>query len=182
MPFGTLTPEMEARIAPLVNNKTVWDLGAGDLSYAKRLLHLGAPHVVAVDKAIQGTPPKDIQVIEAYFDEITTTLLPEHIEIAFLSWPANRHMPGLQNLLDRSHIVIYLGSNTNGTACGTPNLIRTLASRSLLDELPHPRNSLLIYGPRLTQPRTLAGEEIAALSGQLITFEEAQRLATETRP
>ena len=50
MPYGLLTPSMQALIVPLVADKAVWDLGAGDLAYARLLLDLGAQEVVAVDK------------------------------------------------------------------------------------------------------------------------------------
>lgn len=179
MPCGTLTQEMEALLAPLVADRVVWDLGAGDLVYAHRLLALGASTVVAVDKELHGINSvwdTRIHILGTSFDRLVP---PARIEVAFLSWPQNYPMPALEHLLTRADIVIYLGCNTGGSACGTPRLLTRLMTRELLGHVPLRRNTLLVYGEPRKRSGPMTGEEFAALSQTLLTFEEAERAALE---
>lgn len=181
MPFGLLTNEMEALVAPHVERRIVWDLGAGDLMYAHRLLKLGAAHVVAVDKELPqiNVPPNfGLTIRQSYFHEIER--LDEDIEVAFMSWPRNGNVPGLARMVDRSRVVVYLGSNTDGSACGDVELfLDHLCHRELLGHVPHRRNSLLIYGRPRRREKPLTGEEFAMLSGNMMPFETAQQEAAK---
>jgi hypothetical protein len=181
MPYGLLTPSMKALLAPYVAGKVVWDLGAGDLTYAGLLADLGARKVIAVEKD-RDMPDSDhlrVMVLRAYFHEIE---VPEQIEVAFLGWPANYNMAGLLGLLAVSKIVVYLGSNVGGSACGPTTLFRPLGQREPLAHEAHRRNSLIIYGEA---PRTspLLPEEYASLTGQFFpTLEDAERAASAEEP
>lgn len=172
MPCGLLTMRMANAIRPFVTDRTVWDLGAGDLGYSRKLLELGACGVTAVDKSFSRvTPDPQIILVEQGFNDIT----PPKIDVAFLSWPWATQIPGLIRLLQASRIVIYLGCNTDGTACGPKPVFHYLTRREIIWHLPHPRNSLIIYGPTEAPGRPLVGEECAATQESLLSFEEAQR-------
>lgn len=174
MPFGTLTNGMLATIQPQVVDLEVWDLGAGDLGHAHTLLGIGAMRIIAVDKSDRGgsvlsTP--GIEFNHAPFKDIDVSLA--GIRVAFLSWPMNYRMPGLIGLLERSERVIYLGSNTDGCACGWPDLFHHFLGRELVAHVPHKKNSLLVLGDPLDEPRASTPEEYAALSGEMMTFDRA---------
>lgn len=171
MPFGILTPEMEAVVQPLIRDHVVWDLGAGDLTHAQRMLTLGARQVVAVDKNLSPQRlPWGIQGIRAYFEAVKAP--PEGIHVAFLSWPVNRaHQPGLVPLLAASRVVIYLGSNMDGSACGGKALFRYLSGRAVLGHVPHTHNTLITYGDPLPDgegSRPLIPEEWVALHDEQV--------------
>jgi len=182
LPYGRLTPVMEPLIAEIIHGKEVWDLGAGDLDHAKHLLRLGADRVMAVDKEgfsaskFRGTA---IHPIHSYFQDVIPPA--QGIEVAFVSWPANNRLPGLTDLLRASRVVIYLGNNTGGAACGGLEMFDHLTRRKVVFHLPERRNSLIIYGDPLPEDerRPLLGEELAFVSGMLMSFEAAQETATE---
>ena len=180
MPYGLLTPDMEALVAEHVSGSVVWDLGAGDLIYALRLLELGAGHVVAIDKdLVQINTPAGagLTLRRDYFADIEPV---GEIEVAFLSWPRNGAIWGLEDLLAKARKVIYLGCNTGGSACADEHLFRSqLCPRELLGHIPHPRNSLLVYGEQGKRTGPLTGEEFAVLSRTLMAFEEAQEAARQ---
>lgn len=178
--FGTMTPQMRGAISPYVYGELVWDLGAGDLWHSKMLVALGATGVVAVDKEeLPPSPDPRIRTTRSYFDAVETP--PEGLSVAYLAWPINHaHIPGLGQLLSRSRTVVYIGSNTHGSACGGPSLMAHLASRSVLAHIPDPQNSLIIYGEWVGK-RALLPEEWAALHPERMwTLEEATE-ATSVR-
>lgn len=173
--FGVLTQEMTHALVPHVRGRVVWDLGAGFLLHANDLVtRYGATSVVAVDKEEMPEPtsPKITRVRSRFHD---LTLPKEGIEVAFLAFPQNIPLPGLVEVLRRSQRVIYFGSNTDGTACGDKNLFGHLREREVLSHVPHPRNSLIVYGEE--HPgwrRALVPEEWAALHPEKMwSFEEA---------
>lgn len=176
MPYGTLTTVMEHTLRSHVQGQVVWDLGAGDLAWSQRLVQLGAKKVVAVDKEpMQGRPGK-VEIRKGYFHDIEPSA-PDIIPVAFLSWPANYPQRGLLELLDRALKVIYLGKNTDGSACGWPVLFANFYFRNLLAHVPHKGNSLLVYDTyRLPNegPRRLVAEEYAPLQPEMLSWEEVE--------
>ena len=178
--YGVWTHEMEETIRPFIECRVVWDLGAGLLSNTHRLLRLGASHVVAVDKERHPTGtfscPKRVTLIQSYFADLEVP--PEGIRVALLSWPVNYHMKGLISILRECNIVIYLGSNTDGSACGWPGLWKHFQGREVLAHIPHRSNSLIVYGNTLQgENRSLVGEEVAATSEFCLSFESAEKAA-----
>jgi len=178
--FGEVTDHMSQTLREYVEGKEVWDFGAGDLLHAKRLLRLGAKHVFAVDK--EGQPHSryrgwPITPVKSYYVDVEPP--PSGFPVAWVSWPTNHTLVGLVPLLERAETVIYLGSNTDGAACGWPGLFNHLHFREVLAHIPHRRNSLIVYGRQLSEAerRPLLGEEAAALGGVLIKFDEAQDMA-----
>lgn len=178
MSYGQLHPEAQEIVAQLVRDKEVWDLGAGFGDFCRRLLRLGARKVVAIEKAWKQHPPDfgtlNIDVRAEYFKDVEPPS--EGIEVAFLSWPFNIRMEGLIELLKASETVIYLGSNAQGNACGYPELFEHFRSREIKAYIPSLNDTFILYGPAdLETPRIeLKGEEYAAISGKLMSFDDLE--------
>jgi len=176
MPHGYLNDEMEEAIAKLIQGKTVWDLGAGDYGHARRLVELGASKVIAIDKEIsKDCGPLNIEPRMCYFKDVEVPS--EGIDVAWVSWPCNYPLLGLKRLLEGSKLVIYLGLNTDGNACGPKDIWEHLACREIVSHVPNRRNSLIAYGGALKKPRQLLGEEFAVLDGRMMSFKEAAERA-----
>lgn len=148
MPFGLLTDEMITTIQPLVAGKSVWDFGAGDMTYALMMHEMGA-HVTAIDKEdmpdVRGV--RRLQCAFSVLQEARTE--PLDIDVAFVSWPVN-YSCDLGDLVDSVPVVIYLGLNCShrGTACGGPGFWASVVGRERLHVIEHVRNNLIVYGPR----------------------------------
>lgn len=159
--YGTVTPEMVGVIREYVQGRCVWDLGAGDLAYAHHLVRRwGAEKVVAVDKEEMPQPRRRaVFRVQKYFADVQ---MPQAgVDVVFLSFPQNTRLAGLVRLLGKSKVVIYLGCNTGGTACGDQELFLHLTGREVLAHVPHERGSLVVYGGACAQ-RSLVPEEWAA--------------------
>jgi hypothetical protein len=179
--YGMWLPQMDAVVRPLVQGHTAYDFGAGTLGHSFRLLELGASSVVAVDKnpfnpsLHHGYPIQALGRIR--FHQVVVP--PGGIKVALLAFPDNHPLDGLIPLLKRCETVIYLGSNVGGTACGWPALWDYLHFREIVGHVPHPKNSLIAYGRHLeaSERRPLKGEELAACSGIVLSFSDAERTA-----
>lgn len=159
--WGVFTPEMTEAVRPFVLGQHVWDLGAGHLGHAERLLDLGASRVTVVDK--KNLPSSVDPRIEVRGNCLFSDLVPGPMDVIWWSWPINHYCEGLDALLDQAEIVIYLGCNVNGTACGDIlHFDRLIRSRRRIEaHVPHPRNSLIIYGAPYQRQVPLLPEEIA---------------------
>ena len=153
--FGRLSEEMENEIERVVKNRIVFDLGAGDLGFSKRLVEMGAAHVVAIDKALPKgkTRSKRITLCPVYFDQYRASGLrmPSREDVAFVSWPSNRPMPGFLDFTAMAGTVIYLGKNTDGNCCAWPEFFFQCNLRKVLAHVPDRRNDLIIYGDALKE-------------------------------
>jgi hypothetical protein len=156
MPYGTMTPEMEETIRPYVAGRRVWDVGAGDLTYAHRLLDLGAD-VIAADKEyiLDAT---GIRTYRGTFAQMAQAA--ESFPVAFVSWPPN-HPCQLDRVTAKTDVVIYLGQNSRerGTACGGPGFWGDVSRRPVLAIVEHPQNTLIVYGPGEDHTRDMLDEE-----------------------
>ena len=173
MPYGRLNAKQEAEVRRWVEGYHVHDLGAGDLVLSHKLLDLGAIHVTAIDRELSegrtATRDRRITCFQEHFHNTH-----DQISTAFVSWPCNWQDSGLLRLLTRTSIILYLGTNTRGTACGGPDLFGYLTQREVLAYEPWVENTLIVYGPRriFREPR---GEEKAALnSNRIWSYEEAE--------
>jgi hypothetical protein len=190
--YGQLTPHAQEIVSKLVRDKIVWDLGAGEGHFCRRLLRLGARKVVAVEKAWNSGNPGihwgrpdfgtlNIDVRPNYFKDVEVP--PEGIEVAFLSWPFNIYMEGLQELLRASRTIIYLGSNVQGNACGYLEMFEHFREREIEAYLPKLDNTFIVYGDVLDEPRTeLVGEEKAVFGGKIISFEDSEEGGAPMHP
>lgn len=171
---GTLTREQSNVLAAFVRDRVVHDLGAGTDELSDLLVEYGAEKVIAIDKAWLGreASPK-VEVHNCYFHKFSG---PDP-DIAFLSWPVNWKVDGLIEILEKARLVIYLGTNTGGSACGWPDLFEHLLRRSIVAHAPDWRNTLTVYGSpcEMQGPRT--GEEFAMLSGGCWNYDEAEAKA-----
>jgi len=168
MSYGTLNAAQEECLKKLVVGKIVYDLGAGDLVLAHKLIELGAK-VIAVEKenffidnALTPNPTMqaslEIEVRQQYFQDMD-----DDIDIAFVSWPDN-YDNGLLPILKRTKTIIYLGKNTDMSMCGTPALFRYLLTRKIEEHVPARPNTLICYSEQLDKPRWMpVPEEDAAL-------------------
>jgi len=169
MGFGRLTKKQEDIVRDYVRGQTVHDLGAGDLMLSRTLLTLGATRVVAIDKSLPRSHNRRIECVEEYFHSYV-----EGIQTAFVSWPCNWQDLGLLRLVMRCQVVLYLGTNTQGTMCGGREFFEYLTGREILAYEPDPKNTLIVYGDKLVE-RPLRGEEKAALNvSRIWSFEEAE--------
>jgi hypothetical protein len=142
--WGSLNTKQHAIVASYVAGKTVHDLGAGDLKLSKILADMGAD-VVAVEPNTECFPaqlPKNIKIVPSYFNNFRGP-----VDMAFMSWPST-HTTGVDRIVKKSRIVIYLGTNMNGTACGYLELWDMLCKREILDISVDRKNTLIVYGPQ----------------------------------
>lgn len=170
--YGLLTREMRLVLSEHVKDRIVHDLGSGDLTRACELSDLGASSVVAVDRRFPYTRrdlPRNVFFYQMNFEELLSEI--DHpIDVAFVAWPFNAHLPGLLELLTRAKTVIYLGINDKWTACGWSGLFTYLSTREVLAEVNHPRNDLLVYGSALEHKRRLRPEESRGLSAEIVPW------------
>lgn len=175
MPHGKLTSDQRVVLGQHVRGKIVHDLGAGDLTLSHELLALGAAEVYAIDKEpLRGVVlPRRLHFKQDYFHNITSRM-----HTVFLSWPVN-YDANLLPHVRQADTIIYLGKNTDGSACGTPGLFGEMARRELLAYEPHVLNCLIIVGQVVgAGARKPTGEELAGLSTvtKYYSFEQAERL------
>jgi hypothetical protein len=167
--YAHLTPKMRRVLREYAENRLVYDLGAGDCKLAQQVAKY-ARSVFAVDPRIPGSLHTDgnIVYIPWTFDKFMDGVEPPY-EVALVSWPLNndRAMRTLLPILAQAATVIYIGCNTDGTACGTPDLFRYFARRTLLAEIPNRRNTMLVLGPPC-EPRQLTREEHAGLDDSAV--------------
>lgn len=170
--MGKLTDEQEAVLRQFVMGYNVHDIGAGQLGLARKLIELGAHTVTAVDRVYADfrnnnfndcapwVPPlPGITLVGEYFEEYARH--GHFIDVAFVSWPEVYNQDRIVDLLRGARTIIYLGSNFDGTACGSEEMFRYLSQRNVLALVPHRRNSLIVYGNEHVTRRLLP-EEYAA--------------------
>lgn len=168
---GMHTNERFEAIEAVVAGRVVYDLGAGDCSLSARML-TRANRVVAVDRAYErDVVVSGLELRAASFEQIARE--GPTFDVAVVSWPINYTQRGLLTLVKRARVVIYLGSNLDGSACGTPDLFESFLTRELIACVPDPRNTLLILGghSKLREP---TGEERAGMDQtRIYSYEEA---------
>jgi hypothetical protein len=169
MSYGRLTSVQLETLMPFVLGRQVYDLGAGNLVLARLLLNLGASSVVAIDKerplCTPPSLPRNLDVVYTTFDKFHA--LPTTC-VAFVSWPDNRTDKGLLRLVRRASQVVYLGKNTDGTACGSLALFEHFLEREILATEPDRKNTLIVYGARQDTRREPLCEERAGMSPDTI--------------
>lgn len=176
-PFGRPTPKQTEVVARYVKGKVVHDLGAGKLALSAWLVHIGAERVVAIDEIEPCVGvPKKVEFSNCHFWQYEAP-----IDVAFVSWPSSWGPHGLVELIARSSTVIYLGSCVDGNYCGSSELYQHFLRRELLEYVPHRSNSLEVLGRHIRRKRPPTGEEVGALIGKVIQYEEAEERAKKGR-
>lgn len=167
--MGRLTPDQWRAIEPYLDGRTVYDLGAGNLELAHGLDKYGARKVIAVDRSPMPTPWKAcIQTVQTHFHQLEA---PDHLEVAFLSWPVNWNTD-VEDLLERADIVVYVGCNTEGLSCGGPALWKHLTQRKVLVHAPARHNVLIVYGEEDPLRPFLPEEQAATDTDKVWGFDE----------
>jgi hypothetical protein len=173
-PYFQLSVEQRQHVAEHVRGSIVHDLGCGPLMPALRFLAESGALVHCVDKE----PAEEAMLKLAresaamgYHQCLFENYKPTKIEVAFVSWPANHHMPGLMRLLKMAHTIVYVGQNTDYSACGFREMFTHFTTRPLLAHVPHPKNTLLVLGPHTPgYERDPVLEEWAALDQTRVYF------------
>jgi hypothetical protein len=163
---GVLNEEQRQVLRQFVAGKVVFDFGSGDCILSEELLELGAKHVHAHDKHFPRRVDRDdLTQHETLFTHLLFDTRLFDMDVAFISWPPNNMSSDeLAALATRAKTVIYLGSNFDGSACGSEKLFLVMHVCELLAYVPAPKNNLLIVGKELKSPRTLTPEEISGLT------------------
>jgi hypothetical protein len=185
--MSRLNIEQQAVVARTVAGFCVYDLGAGNLDMTRLMLTLRASSVVAIDK--EEMPPfhhPDVKCIRRRFDEFER--FPADGDAALVSWPVNHPNPGLVRMLDAAPIIIYIGKNTDGSACGDRKLFEAFLGRRLIAYVPDRANVVAIYGEKLAtdihgevlNPRSKVGEEYAALQSEMLSYYQAEYATTKS--
>ena len=191
--YGRLSPAQVSIVRRVVQGQTVHDLGAGDFLLSRCLIDLGARKVFAIERTAQqggileyGTPYEGVYVVKASFRGLGQVVrhgrrakepLSEAFRapaVALVSWPSAEDSKftshsdySILGYVRRARTVIYLGSNLDGTMCGSRKLYEHLARREVLAHEPARRNTLIVYGRLLPlgRGRELLPEEQAGLDG-----------------
>ena len=174
-----LTDAQTKALRNAVHGKVVADLGCGHGRLSATMTDLGATTVHAVDKEDFRVRHPHVVWHRSYFQHWDH---PKDIEVAVLSWPINNSLVGLVTLLHRFPYVVYLGKNTEGSACGNPDLFRYLSGRESLLCVTDRRNTLVHYGPNPRKDQTLHHEEWSAFyqDGGMSPFNPDNSLRTHT--
>jgi hypothetical protein len=171
--YGRLNEKQRESVALHVKGKHVHDLGAGNGMLSLELLKLGAAKVTAIDRhEVPVTDPR-IEVRQGYFHDFQM-LRPD---VVFVSWPPNHKDYDLFRLCRDARVTIYVGKNTDGTACGQPELFEDMLHRKLLAYHADRQNTLIIVGKAVRRKRSPMGEERAGLemnSGPMLEYTQVE--------
>lgn len=149
-------------VAEVVAGKIVLDLGCGTGFVANQLREAGAAEVLEVDQ-------HEMAPIRRNICQGPGKL---RYDVAMVSWPT-RHWPvETEDWLQRASTVMYLGSNVNGTICGSEALFFYLRRRHLHAYVPHPRNSLVVVTHHLPVRRRMTHEEWCGMQEELQFFSD----------
>lgn len=143
MSWGKLYQKQFDALLPHIEDREVWDLGAGDLTLTRSILLLKPKRMVAIDKERMPNV-SGIETMRSSFDNV----LEDSLDVAFVSWPSNRYDSGLLRLIKAAKTIIYLGTNTGGSACGFKEFFEETSQRELLVDIPGRDSSLVIVGSR----------------------------------
>lgn len=181
---GTLNDGQAAAVAAAINRRQVADIGTYAGRLAERLLELGASGVDCIsDDELPLLPPNHRIAYTRVrdYETVFSTGLIGQPQLLFMNWPVDKNDWGLLDIVQQATLVIYLGSNIGGNACGSHELFRHFIRRELLVYEPGRHNSLLVYGASTGKARRPVGEEWGALSRRFdiepIHFEQMEEAA-----
>jgi len=174
--MGHLNSDQSVAVQPHVKDRVVFDLGAGDLELSKVLLTLGASKIVAIDRHEMPDPDSPhIRRVTGYFDDV---VIPAGLDLVFMSWPVN-WQTGLVSWALAAKTIIYLGSCTGGSMCGTPQLWDLLSRREILTHVPSRSGTLTVYGPKYVKRNRLLEEQAGIDDQTLYRYEDTSNSLDE---
>ncbi len=172
--WGELKEPQRIVVRSHVTGRHVADLGSGNLILANELISLGAKRVWAVDKLqLPRHHMPRLELVPGYFENYH-----DPIDVAFVSWPINWFDQGLLDCITRAKTVLYLGKNTDGCACGFPAIFKHMCDRELLHYVPDRKNTLIVCGDLLSEPRVPTAEEYAGIfsaTEAILSYEELEK-------
>lgn len=164
MAYWRLNPFQRATLLDFVKGDTVYELGCGDLSLAK-LMATTAKWVHAADKEFARVPA--LPNLSFYNMPLARLQWPIHLDCVVVAWPQTTHVPGLLELVQRAFRVVYIGCNTDGSACGDHALWLHLTKRMLVHEVRDRYNCLHCYSlVTHNDPQFRSEEEVCGLLNQ----------------
>lgn len=169
MSYFNLDKDQTRYLRDLVKGEVVADLGCGMGMLTKLMARMGASMVHGVDKKV--LTDRNSKRVHWHQSYLAYWQMPLDVEIAVVSWPQNTPLQGITELLQAVPHVVYIGKNTDGTACGNPALMRYLSGREAHTYLPNNKNTLIHYGSgdRKLQ-RCIYHEEYAALAQGILCY------------
>lgn len=167
---------MQQTLRKVVTDKQVIDCGAGSLELSNIIANLGALSVTALDPiwANSAKPQpllhEAVTLLPLTFKQFLPLLGEEPFDVAVVSWPINNEqtMLDLLRILRKVPVVVYIGSNFNGSACASPVFFQQMLRRRLVAEHEDLRNTMLVYGSALAKAREPTDEESAGMDLQHI--------------
>jgi len=149
--------------------------GSGHGQKAHFLCECGAKKVTCIEKEVHVLNASSvynkstIPCVVDYVQNVPEKLY-DQADMVLLSWvqpytfPCNRET---FERLDKVDHLIYLGKNTDGTACADPILFSYLLTREVLHYVPDRVNTMIVYGPNKTPDRSPYPEEYAGLNREM---------------
>lgn len=153
--FGVITSGMEPLIKKYVKDRKVFDLMGGEGFLSVRLQELGARESIVIDYKLNTRFLKSegLRYYKATMDALKFKDQDAEVngargedDVAFCSWIPNHQVKGLLRVLSPFKTVIYLGKNTDGTACAWPDFFRQMRRRRILNYHNDRKNTLIVYG------------------------------------
>jgi len=162
--YGHIPRKHQDALRRFVRGARVVDLGCGDMERTWTLLGCDPEAVLAVDSHLPSSPKAHprLTLHQGLFNDSLGVIRDFRPTVAHVSWPAN-YLTGLVKLLTDIPTVIYVGCNTDGTACGERALFQYMLTRKMVRYLPDRQNTLIVVTKLLDNPRDATYEEKAAL-------------------
>lgn len=171
--YGTFSDSHRAALRPFVRGREVHDIGAGDGERAYELSKLGAAKVIAVEPrdGVRIADGSNVEYVQSYARDYAESRRGKRIDVLYLAWPTASMfaVAGYVELIKLADIVVYVGCNTQGTACGNADMFAELARREVLVYRPERANTLIVYGEPCEVRLEPYHEEYAAVSMQAST-------------
>lgn len=176
--YGRFSDAHKRVVRSFVRGRTVVDLGAGDCFRTAVLAELGPKSVIAVDPDLPteprsfGEPTAPVEMLPWSAYEFARRYT-ARIDVLYLAWPyPGLEREGFKELTDRADLVIYVGSNVEGSACGPTHFFMRMLQREVLAYRPERENTLIVYGepcPHRAEPyyEELMGLSMPVQSGPL---------------
>ncbi len=166
MGFGKIFPSHEKPLKEYIQGEEIIYPMCGSGELAVNLLKLGAASVLCVDKHLPNFIHRapGIFYTKSYVKDFEKSYRGKTLpKIAFVSWVPNHTIPGIENLLDRMDLIIYLGVNDDYTVCGDWDFWEYVRHRKVLREIPGEQD-MIIYGEKCPRRTDVLKHEFYAHS------------------
>ena len=149
--FFRLTARQRLLLAQHVKGRSVLDIGGRTGELAQICKTLGAKSTALLD-----THPDPVEPMTTHAVNMLSLRAEEAYrlsDVLLLSWPeCTPDLGALPPKLGKGKTLIYLGSNHDGTACGSASFWKQIVHNKVLGHVDDRQNTMIVYG--LGQPRT----------------------------